>query len=309
MLVLMPSAAKHRLIVAAIGLLIAGCASRAVDVKPLAADPADFLAWDCTRIDDELDAVQQRAADLAYAVDERAGNNIIALGVGVTIFWPAILAMRPDGPEAEDLARLRGRFDALRSASRHQACPPPPLEMPAQRAAALPVMVGERLVYEERAGGKPPSTEWGIRLAALHRDELEFRPEAETPGSAWRQDLAGNVTAAPPGALVWPRLLRRELVLGQVVAGEIDVAGNAMRRARVRGQVMAVGPQVLAGRRFDAAVIDLFGDAQDGDQSTRLDGAIVVDRKSGVLLRLDLRSAMSNFNLQRRLTRVEAALP
>ena len=43
------------------------------------------------------------------------------------------------------------------------------------------------------------------------------------------------------------------------------------------------------------------------DGSTRLDGVIVVDRRSGVLLRLDLRSGMAPFSLQRRLSRVEPA--
>jgi hypothetical protein len=292
-----------------IGLLIAGCASRSVDVKPLPANPADFAAWDCSRIDDELDSVQQHAADVAYAVDERAGNNIIALGVGVTIFWPAILAMRPDGLDAQELAGLKGRYEALRTAERAKGCPPPAPDLAPERAAALPVAVGERLVYEDRAGGRPPSQEWTLRLTALRREEFEFRLERGGTSLPWRQDRAGNVTAAPDGALWWPRLLHRDMVLGQVLAGEIDIAGDPMLHARVRGQVVAVGPQMLAGRHFDVAVIDLFGDAMDGDRSTRLEGAIVVDRTSGVLLRLELRSAMPAFDLQRRLSRVERPAP
>jgi hypothetical protein len=73
----------------------------------------------------------------------------------------------------------------------------------------------------------------------------------------------------------------------------------------MRGQVVAVGPQTVAGRRFDVAVVELFGDAQRGDVSTRVEGAIVVDRSNGVLLRLDLRSANGSFALQRRLVRVD----
>jgi hypothetical protein len=79
-----------------------------------------------------------------------------------------------------------------------------------------------------------------------------------------------------------------------------------MQRARMRGQVVAVGPQMIAGRRFDAAVVELFGDAPRGDGYTRVEGVIVVDRASGVLLRLDLRSAQAPFSLLRRLVRVEA---
>jgi hypothetical protein len=85
------------------------------------------------------------------------------------------------------------------------------------------------------------------------------------------------------------------------------VAGDPLLRARLRGQVVAMGPQTIGGRRFDAAVVELFGDAQRGDASTRLEGAIVIDRASGLLLRLDLRSADPAFTLQRRLLRVEPA--
>jgi len=106
---------------------------------------------------------------------------------------------------------------------------------------------------------------------------------------------------------MWPRLMRRDLELGQVLAGEMLVAGDPQLRARLRGQVVAVGPQMVGERRFDAVVIELFGDAQRGDNSTRLDGSAVVDRGSGVLIRLDLRSADASFILQRRLLRVETA--
>ena len=290
---------------------VAGCASRAASVPPRPTNPAEFLTWDCARIDDERDAVQQRAADVAYAVDERAGNNILALGVGVTVCWPALFAMRPDGLEAADLARLKGRFEALTVASTNKGCPPPGEALSAARAAALPLQVGERLVYDERGSTRGPGVELGLRLTALRRGELEYRidpPRGPNPASAfWRQDRAGNVTAVPAGSLQWPHLLRGELTLGAVTAGDIVVAGDPLARARMRGQVVAVGPQTIAGRRFDAVVVELFGDATSGEDSTRVDGAIVVDRASGVLLRLDLRSAHQSFSLQRRLVRVEPA--
>ncbi len=288
------------------GLALAGCATRSADVRPLATPAAAFAGWSCERIVEEQDSVQQRAAETAWAVDERAGNNVIALGVGLTVFWPALLAMRPDGPEAADLARLRGRYEALQAAAAQHGCPPPDSTLPPERAARLPVAVGDRLVYEERANGR--STEWVLKVAALRRDEFEFRLE-QPAGAAWRQDPAGNVTAAPPGALRWQHLLLREPALGQVLAGEIDVVGDPLARGRVRGQVVAVGPQLLAERHFDVAVVELFGDVLRGDVSTRLDGAIAVDRASGVLLRLDLRSGAPAFNLQRRLARVEPAAP
>lgn len=284
-------------------LVLAACASRSVDVKPTPADPAEFLAWDCGHLADELDLVQQRATEQAYTVDERAGNNILALGVGATIFWPAILAMRPDGIEARDLAALKGRYEALQSAAQRKSCPPPGAELPPELAAEVPFVPGERIVYEQRGGGFDPGGEWTLAVKALRRDEIDFTAGDNT--QPWRQDRAGNVLAAPTGALVWQHLLRHDLTLGQVLAGDITIVGDSFERARVRGQVVAIGPQDLAGRHFDAAVIELFGDVQLPERSTRLEGALVVDRKSGLMLRLDLRSAVPRFNFQRRLVRID----
>ncbi len=131
-------------------LLQSGCASRAQEVMAGPVDPAAYAGWRCERLFDEIDAVQLRAADVAYAVDARAGDNMIALGLGVTVFWPAVLAMRPDGAQAQQLAELKGRHDALVQAAAARPCGEPPRQMAADRAAALPVALGERLVYDER---------------------------------------------------------------------------------------------------------------------------------------------------------------
>ncbi len=283
-------------------LLLAGCASRSVDIAATPANSAEFLPWSCERLVDEQDRVQLRAADVAYAVDERAGTNILALGLGFSVFWPALLAARPVGVEAAELARLKGRYEALVLASRGKQCPAVGPELPPARAAALAVSLGERLVYEDRADARRAATEQVMTLRALRRDDTEL---VSLDGRAWRTDPAGNLVAAPTGALLWPRLLRPEMELGAITAGDLLVAGDPLARARLRGQVVATGPQIVGGRRFDAAVVELFGDAQRGDASTRLEGAIVIDRASGLLLRLDLRSADPAFSLQRRLLRIE----
>jgi hypothetical protein len=298
-----PYAATALAAVAA-ALLLAGCASRSVDVAAQPGNPAEFLAWSCERIVDEKDRVQLRAADVAYTVDERAGTNMLALGIGFSVFWPALLAARPAGVEAAELGRLKGRFEALQTASLAKQCPAAGPELPPARASALAVAQGERLVYEDRPDARRPPTERVLTLAALRREHIEL---TDSSGEAWRSDPAGNVLQAPAGALVWPRLLRPELALGAITAGDVLVVGDPLLRARLRGQVMATGPQIVGGRRFDAAVIELFGDAKRGDTSTRLEGAIVIDRASGLLLRLDLRGADPAFSLQRRLLRIEPA--
>lgn len=309
----MTPASRPALPLALLALVLAGgCATRSQDVSPDKVDAAVFASMDCNTLYDEADRARQRATQVAYALDERSGTNIVALGMGVTVFWPALLAMRPTGPDAQELARLKGRDEALRTALAARACPPAPTDLPADRAARLPVALGERLVYEERAGKGGPARELGLRLLALRRDGLEFAidPPGGDNAPRWRQDSYGNLPQPPDatGWVQWRRLLVPDLPLGQVVSGDL-VGGDGTVRGRVRGQVIAQGVQTGLGRPFDAAVIELFGDVTDADVSSRLDGVMVVDRRSGVLLRLELRSASPEFTLRRMLLRIEAAGP
>jgi hypothetical protein len=290
--------------------LLAGCATRSADVVAHPSDPAAFAGWDCDQIFDESDLVALRAADVAYAVDSRVGNNMIALSIGAAVFWPALLAMRPDGPEAQELAELKGRHDALHLAAERRGCGAPPPTMSAARAATLPLAVGERFVDEERNGPRAPPHELGMRVLNLRRDQIEFVADLDghaMPG-VWRQDLAGNPQLDGRAPLIaWQRLLKRDLQLGQIVSGDLHPADGNGPPARLRGQVVAQGVQTVAGRSFDVAVIELFGDAPLGEgSSTRLNGVMAVDRASGMLLRLELSCANPDFALRRRLMRVEA---
>jgi hypothetical protein len=282
--------------VAASAALLAGCAARA----PYAVAEVDVTRLSCAQLVEQLDRVQRRAADVAYAVDARAGRDIDALGIGVRVFWPALLALQPDGAEARELNALQRRDGALRRAATAAACPPPAVGP----LAVLPVAAGDRLVYGERASPRAPAREVVLRIAAVRGDRIDFAVQGD--GSRWQQDLAGNVSGpAPAGRLSWRRLLDGELALGQVVAGELLDGSDVAVRARARGQVVAIGPQTIGGRTFDVAVIELFGDVLRNDAVIRLDGVLAVDRASGVVTRLDLRSADPGFTLRRELWRVE----
>ncbi len=276
-------------------------------MSPLRTDARQFADWDCSRIQRELDQVQRRATRLAYAFDERAGNNIIAMGLGMTVFWPALLTMRSTDPEAGHLAALKGRFETLSGVLRDRPCSAADT---GDRAESGALVVGDVLNYQQRRDARTALQGLALRVGAVNRQGVELAAPAAGAGQAaenatWQFDRSGNLLRAPLGP-VWPQLLRVDLELGNVVAGELLEPGDLRHRARVRGQVVAVGPQVISGRIFDAAVIDLFGDAQDEMASSRLDGVLVIDRGSGLLLRLDLSSNHPAFQLRRRLLRIES---
>lgn len=292
--------------------LLPACALRSTDVPAATVSPGEFGGWTCDRIDAELDRVQRHATQVAYAFDERAGANVVAMGVGAMVFWPALLAMRTNGEDRELLAQLKGRYEALRAAHRARPCDSAAATPPEGRA--WPVAVGQRLVYEQRSLGEGRGAaadkprEIILRLDDLGRATLSLTDASDAAARTWQFDRRGNLLQATIGPL-WPQLVRTDLELGVVLAGDMVDAQDASVRARLRGQVVALGPQRVAGHSFDAVVIDLFGDVQDGQTSTRMDGVLVVDRATGLLLRLDLYGQHPAFRLQRRLVRVLDRLP
>lgn len=300
------STCVHTGLLLAASVALGSCALRSADVRPVAADAMAFGGWTCEQLFAESDRVQRQATRMAYAFDERSGDNIIAMGLGLTVFWPALLSMRSPGPEAQQLGALKGRHEALREAASRQACVRTPWRVPGDS----PLDLRDTLTYEQRDSPRARPRRLQLQLVAWSGERAEWQSAAPAEASAgagtavWRHDRYGNLSEAPQGP-VWPQLLRGELALGELVHGELVDATDGTQRARVRGQVMAIGPQDVGGRRFDAAVIELFGDAPMGDARTRLDGALVVDRGSGLLLRLDLESASPAFRLQRRLVRIE----
>lgn len=296
---------------AALGTLavLAGCATAPGGVA--AGDqPGQFLHWRCEALHDEADRVQRRAVAVAYAGDLAGRRGAIAAGQSVELYWPALRALHAEGADATELARLERRHAALRGAVDQLGCAPPAVVDGALLRPMLPLAPGDRLVYEERGSARRAATELALTLDTVRRGRFEFSATLggqPLPGD-WLQDGAGNLLASPaaaaaPGLLYWSRLLAAAPALGAVVAGELrHTAGG---RARVRGQVIALGVHTAHGRAFDYAALELFGEVLGAAPGARVEGVLVVDRGSGVLLRLDLRSSDPAFDLRRTLMRVE----
>ena len=164
-------------------------------MRPAADDPAEFVDWTATASTTSSTPCSSAPPTSPTRWTNARGNNILALGVGVTVFWPALLAMRPDGLEAADLARLKGRYEALRTASQTR--------LPARRRLICRPARGRACRWRW-------ATAWstrivrrracrvalGLRVTALRRGDMEFALDGPA-GGVWRQDRAGNVLEAP----------------------------------------------------------------------------------------------------------------
>jgi hypothetical protein len=105
-------------------LALAGCASSASNVAPLTASPYLYENLSCPQIAAEAQRVSARAAVLSGTQDSKATRDAVLTGVGLVVFWPALLVMPAvSGNDAltAELAKLKGEMIAIEQVCRWAA--------------------------------------------------------------------------------------------------------------------------------------------------------------------------------------------
>lgn len=81
-----------------------------------------YGSYDCDQIRAEMVRVSSRVKEVAGAQQRQARNDAVAVGVGLVLFWPALFFLMSDD-QKEELARMKGEYDALESAAIQKKCP------------------------------------------------------------------------------------------------------------------------------------------------------------------------------------------
>lgn len=102
--------------------VLAGCATRATDVAPAYVSPLAYDAFSCPQLRDEASRISVRAVAATGAQNQRAANDAVATGISLVLFWPAVFLVRGDGPQAAELARLKGEMEAIEQVSIRKNC-------------------------------------------------------------------------------------------------------------------------------------------------------------------------------------------
>jgi hypothetical protein len=71
---------------------------------------------------EEAQRVSARAAEASGVQDQKSTNDKVAMGVGLIIFWPALLFTKGNDENTAELARLKGSMDAIEQASIQKHC-------------------------------------------------------------------------------------------------------------------------------------------------------------------------------------------
>ena len=102
--------------------MLAGCAKDANQVGETYVSPITYQTYTCPQLAEEAQRVAARAAEGAGVQDQKSTNDKVAMGVGLIIFWPALLFTKGNDENTAELARLKGSMDAIEQASIQKHC-------------------------------------------------------------------------------------------------------------------------------------------------------------------------------------------
>ena len=105
------------------GIFLVSCASDPSDLGGQYVPASTYSNLTCDKIASSLRTKNNRLSNLYAKLDKKRSNDNIQTGVGMLIFWPALLFLEGgDGPEAAEYRRLKGEVEALGEASNNKDC-------------------------------------------------------------------------------------------------------------------------------------------------------------------------------------------
>lgn len=101
--------------------VLSGCAASSDSISATYVSPLQYQGYNCKQISMELQRVSRRVHEIAGKQDGQRSKDSVALGVGLVLFWPALFFMI-GSDKKEELARLKGEYEALESIAIEKEC-------------------------------------------------------------------------------------------------------------------------------------------------------------------------------------------
>ncbi len=113
---------KNILILTLSSLIAVACAKSSSDVPAQYVSPIKYDNYSCRQIRKEMQGISSRASSLSGQVDDAATGDAVKMGVGLLVFWPTLLFLEGDSPQAAEYGRLKGELNALEEAGIKKGC-------------------------------------------------------------------------------------------------------------------------------------------------------------------------------------------
>ena len=105
-----------------LSIIASACATRSSEIAPSYISPVQYQNYSCQQLATEAQSVSQQAAIASGQQDKIRRDDTVKTTVGAIIFWPVLLFNSGDGPQAAQVASLKGQMQAVQTASIQKNC-------------------------------------------------------------------------------------------------------------------------------------------------------------------------------------------
>lgn len=113
---------KHVALSIAAALAVSGCATHSDSISASHVSDAQYANFTCDQIRAEMDRVRFKRDELVEKQNKSASTDNAMMGVGMILFWPALLALAATSDNKAEVARIKGEFEAVERASVAKNC-------------------------------------------------------------------------------------------------------------------------------------------------------------------------------------------
>ena len=113
---------KQAVAILLIALGLSACAQASGDVRPVYTPATNFSDLTCDQLREKLLDVQGKVTVVAGQQDQKRKVDQTATGVGLVLFWPALIAMPLTADHKRELGVLKGEYEAIGRAAEMKQC-------------------------------------------------------------------------------------------------------------------------------------------------------------------------------------------
>jgi len=103
-------------------IVLAGCSTAPDKISAAYVSPSKYMALSCWQINNEIAATRNRTDKMYANLRADRDKDNVAMTVGLILFWPALLLVDGNSPDAQTYAQLKGESEALSSAYTYKNC-------------------------------------------------------------------------------------------------------------------------------------------------------------------------------------------
>lgn len=103
--------------------ILSACASSPDKISGTYVSPIQYSGYDCDQVRMEMTRISAKVNEVAGHQKRQASNDAVAMGVGLVLFWPALFFLAGGNDRKEELAGLKGQYDALTQVAIEKKCP------------------------------------------------------------------------------------------------------------------------------------------------------------------------------------------